>query len=430
MSKQFRQNGEVQAGSSTLFTLSHNGCGRATAYAEANKIVTIGEKTHVTWLDSEVDKFLVRVRTFDRKTGTWSPVYTVGEAYDNHGGPALASDSAGYLHIVYFPHHHPFRYRRSVRSNDASEWTVEVQFGKLCTYPSLVCLPDDELVLACRERTEKQWVLNLYNKLPDSDWEEPRTLFHGNASSGYTRWQAAITLGDEGRTIHMSFMAYEGEKGPGYAIGYWRSRDRGKTWERSDGAKVQLPATPATIEIVEGVQEPKTPMNLRPGNVAIDQHGTPWIIYSRLDRQPFETWLAYLSDGKWQTISLLPTIQEKLPQRTVKTPGEIMFDRDGIMYVTVTTVDANASAAQSYWGHQSAEVVLLVSKDSGRTFETFTISPPDAAVPNWLPSLERPTRHIPIGIPSLMYTHGHRGDKNTQIVSNEVVWYDVSELSI
>jgi len=270
--------------------------------------------------------------------------------------------------------------------------------------------------------------LNLYNKSADGDWEGPQTLLHGNAPSGYTRWQAALALGDEGQIIHMSFMLYEGD-GPGYAIGYWHSHDRGKTWKRSDGTEVQLPATPATIEIVEGTQDPTNPMNLRPGNVAVAPRGTPWLIYSRLDRQPFETWLAHPSGyGKWQRISLLPAIQQAWPRRTVKTPGEIVFSRDGVMYVAVTTVDANASAERAYWGHQSAEVALLVSKDSGNTFEVFGVSPPDKAVPNWLPSLERPTRHVPIGIPSLMYTHGHRGKTNTQIVSNEVVWCNVAEL--
>ena len=76
--------------------LSETGCGRATAYAETNKIVTWHDKTHVAWLDSVAEGFRVRVRTLDRNAGTWSSVHTVGEAYDNHGGPALTVDSKGY----------------------------------------------------------------------------------------------------------------------------------------------------------------------------------------------------------------------------------------------------------------------------------------------------------------------------------------------
>ena len=63
------------------FVLSEHGCGRATAYSEFNKIVTIGAKTHVSWLDSMDGQFLVRIRTFDRPTASWSPTCTIGQAY-------------------------------------------------------------------------------------------------------------------------------------------------------------------------------------------------------------------------------------------------------------------------------------------------------------------------------------------------------------
>lgn len=133
------------------FLLSNTGCSAATAHPAANKIVTVDGKTHVGWIDSESDGFRVRVRTLDQATGQWSAKHTVGHAFDNHGGPALTVDSKGFLHAVYYPHHHPFRYRRSTRPNDASEWTNETSFGKRCTYPSLVCGRDDTLYLACRE---------------------------------------------------------------------------------------------------------------------------------------------------------------------------------------------------------------------------------------------------------------------------------------
>ena len=84
---------------------------------------------------------------------------TVGEAYDNHGGPALSVDSEGYLHIVYHPHHHPMRYRRSNRPHDSSEWEDEVLFGDRLTYPTLMCGPDNTLILTARRSYpgEREW---------------------------------------------------------------------------------------------------------------------------------------------------------------------------------------------------------------------------------------------------------------------------------
>ena len=101
-----------------LHLLSKQGCGRASGYAEANKIITAKSQTHVAWIDSAPEGFRVRVATLNRATGRWSPTYTIGQAKDNHGGPALTIDSEGYLHITYFPHHDPFRYRRSKRPHD------------------------------------------------------------------------------------------------------------------------------------------------------------------------------------------------------------------------------------------------------------------------------------------------------------------------
>lgn len=413
-----------------LRVLSEHGCGRATAYSEFNKIVTIGARTHVSWLDSENGKFLVKIQTLDRETGKWSEVYTVGEAYDNHGGPSLTCDSLGYLHIVYYPHHHPFRYRRSVRPNDASQWGDEVQFGKKCTYSSMVCTADDKLVLVCRESGSLQWVLNLYEKPANGKWEGPRTILHGNAPSGYTRWQAALVLGRDGKTLHMSFMLFERALTEvGYAIGYLRSPDAGKNWQRSDGSGITLPATPATIEIVAGSTKVEGPTNFRPGNIALDPDGVPWVIYSRMDSEPFEAWVARLTtEGKWQKIPLLPVIERKWKDRGVKTPGSIVFGRDGTMYVAVTTVKSGTGDDLAFWGHPTAEVALLVSKDRGRTFRLFDVSGADDSAANWLPNLERPTRNEPIKVPALIYTHGPRGNTNKDIMSNEVVFCDAAGL--
>jgi len=419
--------GRVRSETRHLTVLSKVGCGRATAYSEFNKIVTIGDKTHVSWLDSEDGKFLVRIATLNRGTGQWSPTYTVGEAFDNHGGPSLTYDSEGYLHIVYYPHHHPFRYRRSLRPNDASQWGPEVQFGKKCTYSSLVCTADDGLVLACRESATRQWTLNLYEKPKDGTWQGPRTVFGGNSPSNYVRWQAAMILGPDGRAIHMSFMVYERGMGDvGYAVGYLRSPDAGKTWHGKDGRQIKLPATPQTIEIVAGAAKPAGGVNFRPGNIALDPDGTPWVIYSRLDREPFEAWVARrMSSGKWEKTPLLPVVRRKWKNRGVKTPGSIVFDKAGTMYVAAETVVSGTGDESALWGHPSTEVVLLVSKDRGKTFDLFEVSRPDPSAANWLANLERPTRAGRIDVPSLLYTHGPRGKTNKDILSNEVVWCDL-----
>ena len=95
----------------------------------------------MAWLDTPDEGFRVKMRSLDQASGEWSDEVTIGESIDNHGGPALTIDREGYLHIVYFSHHHPFRYHRSVRPNDSTEWGPMEQFGTDLTinHGSLKC---------------------------------------------------------------------------------------------------------------------------------------------------------------------------------------------------------------------------------------------------------------------------------------------------
>lgn len=171
-------------------------------------------------------------------------------------------------------------------------------------------MPDDTLVLTCRESTKQRWLLNLYKQPPNGTWQGPHTILHGQAPSGYTRWQAALALGWDKKTLHLSFMLYEQAiREVGYAVGYLQSTDWANTWQRSDGKPVVLPATPKTIDIVDGTATVDGPTNFRPGNIAVDLQGVPWLIYCRMDRQPFETWITRPdTETGWQKISLLPAI--------------------------------------------------------------------------------------------------------------------------
>ena len=193
--------GSVRA--TTLFRLSHQGSSRATGYGEANKIITLDGRTHAAWLDATSEGFRVRIRTLDRKTGDWSPTYTIGEAYDNHGGPALTVDSKGYLHVAYYPHHHAMRYRRSKRPNDASEWTPAQQVGRRLTYPTLVCGPDDTLYLTCRASDKGPWGVQMFVKPPGQEWQGPVPLLRAR-HSGYSHYQEALAWGPDHRTLHLS----------------------------------------------------------------------------------------------------------------------------------------------------------------------------------------------------------------------------------
>ena len=397
--------------------LSEHGCGRATAYADANKIITLQDKTHVAWLDSITEGFRVRIRTLDRKTNRWSPTYTVGEAYDNHGGPALTVDSLGYLHIVYYPHHHPFRYRRSVRPNDASEWGDEVQFGERCTYPTMVCGSDDTLYLTGREnRGDQPWYVNLYIKPPNAPWGEPIPLFQDD-KGGYVRFQQALLWGQDHRTLHLTLWIFDENRA--YTVGYLRSPDSGRTWERADGTPVLLPATRETVTLIDTKHR-----DLRFGSIAVDGESTPYVLYSTCPSfaLPSQAWVVWLDGaGKWCRRSLTDELPKEWKGWSLAMDGAIHIAPDGQIFIVLALMKPE-TVSEGNWGHKSAEIVGMQASDIRGKFSVGLLSKPDMTVPHWLPNLERPTGHNRVDVPGVMYTAGVTGEGCHDILSNAVYW--------
>ena len=397
--------------------LSEHGCGRATAYADANKIITLQDKTHVAWLDSITEGFRVRIRTLDRKTNRWSPTYTVGEAYDNHGGPALTVDSLGYLHIVYYPHHHPFRYRRSVRPNDASEWGDEIQLGERCTYPTMVCGSDDTLYLTGREnRGDQPWYVNLYIKPPNAPWGEPIPLFQDD-KGGYVRFQQALIWGQDHRTLHLTLWIFDENRA--YTVGYLRSPDSGRTWERADGAPVLLPATRETVTLIDTKHR-----DLRFGSIAVDGESTPYVLYSTCPSfaLPSQAWVVWLDGaGKWCRRSLTDELPKEWKGWSLAMDGAIHIAPDGRIFIVLALMKPEI-VSEGNWGHKSAEIVGMQASDIRGKFSVELLSKPDMTVPHWLPNLERPTGHNRVDVPGVMYTAGVTGEGCHDILSNAVYW--------
>jgi hypothetical protein len=404
----------------TGFLISKTGCSAATAHPAANKIVTAGGKTHVGWVDSDDDGFHVRVRTLDRQTGRWSPGHKIGAAYDNHGGPALAIDSQGFLHAVYYPHHHPFRYRRSAMPNDASEWEDEVSFGERCTYPSLVCGRDDTLYLACRESGGPQWVMNLYVKPPDDTWQGPTALVRAGAG-GYAHFHQSLAWGPDHRTLHLFCVICDGDPLRSHTIGYLRSPDSGQSWERQDGTRVSLPATAERVSVVEHFPDG----GLSCGSIGVDPSGTPHLVYGTRRQLPLETWIARPnSTGGWQKRPLSGEVAGLLPGAGwgPYAPCFLTFDTEGRMFVAVTMVKAASLTPQDTWHSSTNEIAWLESEDGGKRFTSQLVTKLDLLCPRRYVSLERPTGYNRIQRPGLIYTSGHSRKDNREVMHNPVYW--------
>jgi hypothetical protein len=403
--------------------LSSHGSTRATGYAEANKIVTIGDKTHVSWMDSIKEGFRVRICTFDHKTGGWSKVWTIGEAYDNHGGPALAADHDGHLHVAYYPHHHPMRYRRSVRPNDASAWTDAEEIGRKTTYPTLVCDVNNTLYLTCRERHGDTWHVDLYKKTVGAKvWVGPHTILKSR-NKGYAHFQEAIALDPDGQTLHLSCRIFE--KAPHQqTVGYMVSRDGGQSWQKHTGDQLQLPVTADRIDtLAVGGRERDRP-TVRAGSIEVDSNGQPLVLYSEILHGKADVFLSWPHGDKWQRMGLrqaLPTAQKDWK---VFSPAVVTKTESG-EYVVAATMIAPRVKHHLYWGKDGCEVVQfdIPNPRSPKGITSRLLSQLDTQTPHWLPNMERRVAHNRVpNNPSVIYTAGIPGDKNRDIHANEVYW--------
>lgn len=407
------------------FQLSEDGSGRATGYAEANKIVTADGNTHVAWLDSIEKGFRVRIRTLNRSNGSWSETYTIGEAYDNHGGPALTIDSEGYLHAAYYPHHHPMRYRKSVNPHDASEWTEPESIGEQTTYPTLVCGSDNTLYLSCRESATDRWKVDLYRKSATElgHWEGPQTLIQAR-KPGYAHFQEALSWGPEHQKLHLTSRIHEQRNEndpPQETLIYLESPDGGRTWYGYRGAVLDLPVTADRADkLIEGGRREDEP-SIRCGNLAIDSNGTSYTVYS----MDTETYLAWLENDTWVRRSLNKILRKEQQELGLTLPGNISINDRNQWIVVATTGEFEAAEQDTIWGHPRSEIVIFRGSTQDKTghIENRIVSQKQEDVANWLPNVEHDTGHhtVPDQLGAI-YTSGPPGDENDDILSNNVIW--------
>ena len=430
--------------------ISNIGSERATQ-GNGNKIVTVGDKTHIVWQDSIEEGYFARVRTLNRKTGDWSEVITLGEGRDNHARPTITADSRGFLHVIIGGHHDGLQYRRSARANDASEWTPIEKFGRT-TYPILICGPDDTLYITGRH--DKGWAgMDFYAKPPAQPWESRGLLVKKHKRfKYYAAYHNAMAWGPGKKTLHMSVGFFLGDsprkgengrtpQGLYQAVGYMRSVDAGKTWTKADGTSITLPATTDTLDLIEsGERARDTHDKPKPGiqhmGIAVDSQDRPYIVYVRHTPRPGGIEMVTPDDrGGWTKRPLRQAIDKHWPGM-IAFDGRVSMNRDDVICLILVLAPLEHPNANwnpgihgrpEFWLREEPNIQRLAwleSRDGGRTFTTLDVIPHKLDRGTLLPTLERPTgfHGPPTGeLPALLYFEGLRRYRNPgELIQNEV----------
>ena len=450
--------------------ISSRGCERATT-GTGNKIIAHEGKTHVAWLDSTEEGFFARIRTLDRETGAWSPTYTLGTANGNHGRPAITIDSKGYLHTVYGVHHDTVPYRRSVRPNDASEWTEEKTFGGGVTYPTLICGPDGTLHMTGRQGWDG---VAMYAKPPDRDWESRGLITRiEEGCCSYAAFHSGLAWSPDHQVLHLSSSSYQSKTeksnrwGTIQSANYMCSIDFGRTWQRADGTPIDLPATSKTMDVLAGDEslDPK-PGIRNQGALVVDSTGRPYVVYLRYNMEPPGQAFMVTPDGNgaWQHLPLQEAVQRQWPgYAVVNCRSGMTITEDDVICIVLgiqprehpvakkerelwgkpyeyaadgySTNEENArlsAESAGLWARENPglnKVAWLETRDGGRTFTARRPLNPEPGTIVSQPSLEMPTgfNRIPAGsYPAFLYFTGPaRNAEPDEVIDNDVYYVQV-----
>ena len=409
----------AQSGSGEI--ISTIGSERATT-GNNNKIVTHNGKTHVVWQDSTEDGYFNRVRTLEHQTGKWSATTTFNKARSNHARPSLAIDSRGFLHVILSGHNSAIRWRRSLRPNDSSEWTPAEEVG-VGTYPAVVCGPDDTLLVTARARGWRGVTLLIRS---NGKWTQQRLVDRGEGWESYSTFTSGMAVGPDG-TVHLVCnIACGKRRRPGLwqAVGYLRTRDAGRTWERADGKSTPLPVSAKDMDLlVEANLPPRKLKNNFPeipelvanGNIVADSGGRPHILYvSHLER-PGQLILATAdAQGHWTQRTILDAERKHPDMRPIGVSFPFTITSDNAFHLLLELVpldDAWENGKPTrLMGLRSDPIKRLVrmkSIDRGKSFSVESVMDPGDNF--HMANIERATngRMIPAdGPPAWVYFEG------------------------
>ncbi len=241
-----------------------------------NSVVTHRDTQYVAFYDEHSSVVLAKRKLGSEKWEVRKTRYK-GNTKDAHNSISIMVDSSGFLHVSWDHHVTPLRYCRGISPGSLELTDKMPMTGKkeqCVTYPEFYRLPDSGPLFLYRDGASGRGdlIMNIYD-VKTSVW----TRLHDSLISGEGQrnayWQAAV---DSRGTIHLSWVWREsGDVATNHDICYARSKDRGKTWEKTTGDKYTLPITEATAEYARRIPQRSELINQT--SMCADSEGRPYI---------------------------------------------------------------------------------------------------------------------------------------------------------
>ena len=395
-------------------------------YLRANKIVTAAGKTHITYLENDLD---VKIGSYDHKSDQWITPVKIGGAYDDHGGASLMIDKKGYLHSL-FSGHQPsgyIKYSSSLNPWNSTTWSSTSNVGSNSpTYPISAVDQNGTIHLFYRNHlnvsspNETRNLIYQY-KTSGGPWSSPEILASmtsGAIPTGYVNYYHSITISDDG-VLHLlvSFYfknetnCYIGQKSrhlsylkkPLLNNGTWTYGTGG--WKNKYGTSLTLPITTDSgghnVYSVSSTSQ----ISLEPSNIVLDQNNEPWFVLKETVHNvdsnnctiahPVNStaqYLYHLKGTTWERTNILSLAPATVTEIDTQTPMPISISAENTIYIT---------------GRINGGVGLLYAENLGSTgnnYKFLEIEAESTSNPKYYHvNIERPTNQGKIGLPWIGY---------------------------
>lgn len=271
-----------------------------------NSLVTFRDTQFIAFYN--IQRFVVLGK---RRTGSvkWELKTTPyrGNAADAHNTISIMADGDGYLHLAWDHHNNPLNYCKSIAPGSLELTDRLIMTGsneQKVSYPEFYKMPDGNLLFFYRDggSGNGNMVINQYD-VKSKKWLSVQSNLVDGEGKRNAYWQACA---DFGGTIHISWVWRETpDVASNHDMCYARSRDGGRTWEKSDGEKYTLPITAATAEYICKIPQKSELINQT--SMVTDEAGNPFIAtyWKEAGDSIPQYHIIYKTAGQWKFKNLL-----------------------------------------------------------------------------------------------------------------------------
>ena len=229
-----------------------------------------------------------------------------GNARDAHNCISIVIDGDGYLHMAWDHHGNTLNYAKSTAPLSlelGNKISMTNKNENSVTYPEFYNMPDGNLLFLYRDGGSGRGnlVLNKYD-LRSKTWSQLYSNLIDGEGKRNAYWQAYL---DAKGTFHISWVWRESpDVASNHDMCYARSKDGGKTWEKSTGEKYNLPINAQTAEYALMIPQKSELINQT--SMYADKKGRPFIATYWRDQNAdvAQYRLIYQLKNKWQSQNL------------------------------------------------------------------------------------------------------------------------------